>query len=255
MVKWRILSDPDSAFIPFFCHLHLIYLSKSKLLFSTNASEHLCKYLHLISLQYICLYTYTGNTHSQIHTFPFGFLFVNCVYTYTIKPVFLENSMFSIFYFSNSVKKKAKRMKIRSGKQQVNGIIQMDKWRRQSFCGPCTSDTLLFLTHIRRHVQSSIFSWNPYLSGLNSFRRHLISRCISWHMAKKDIYLRRYRRKNCSFCFWNPPTHYLQRLFFIFCSRSWGYRSEQITYPCESYIVREVTDIEHIDKCLQQYVT
>lgn len=137
-----------------------------------------------LSLWDIFFYIYTGSTHSQTHTFSFSFLFVNLVYTYTIKPVFLENSIFSIF-FSNSVKKKAKRMKTRSGKQQVSGIIQMDKWRMQSFYGPCTSDTLLFSTHIRRHVQSSIFSWNPYLSSLNSFRRHLISRCISWHMAKK----------------------------------------------------------------------
>ena len=92
---------------------------------------------------------------------------------------------FFFFFFSNSVKKKPKRMKTRSGKQQVSGIIQMDEWRMQSFYGPCTSDTLLFSIHIRRHVQSSIFSWNPYLSSLNSFRRHLISRCISSHMAKK----------------------------------------------------------------------
>ena len=83
------------------------------------------------------------------------------------------------------MKKKPKRIKTRSGKQQVSGIIQMDEWRMQSFYGPCTSDTLLFSIHIRRHVQSSIFSWNPYLSSLNSFRRHLISRCISSHMAKK----------------------------------------------------------------------
>jgi len=99
VVKWRILSDPDYAFIPFFCHLLLTYLSIRKLLFSTNASEHLCKYLHLISLRYIFLYIYTGSTHSQTHTFSFSFLFVNLVYTYTIKPVFLENSIFSIFFF------------------------------------------------------------------------------------------------------------------------------------------------------------
>ena len=128
---------------------------------------------------------YILETHSQTHTFSFSFLFVNLVYAYTIKPVFLGNSIFSIFFFSNSVKKKPKRIKTRSGKQQVSGIIQMDEWRMQSFYGPCTSDTLLFSIHIRRHVQSSIFSWNPYLSSLNSFRRHLISRCISWHMAKK----------------------------------------------------------------------
>lgn len=184
MVKWRILSDPDSAFIPFFCHFHLIYLSKSKLLFSTNASEHLCKYLHLISLQYIFLYTYTGNTLTNSHI-PFPFLICKLCIHICNQTCFLGKLHIRYLFFSNSVKKKAKRMKIRSGKQQVNGIIQMDKWRMQSFCGPCTSDTLLFLTHIRRHVQSSIFSWNPYLSGLNSFRRHLISRCISWLMAKK----------------------------------------------------------------------
>lgn len=107
------------------------------------------------------------------------------MYTHTKLNLFSWKTSHSVFFFSNSVKKKAKRMKTRSGKQQVSGIIQMDKWRMQSFYGPCTSDTLLFSTHIRRHVQSSIFSWNPYLSSLNSFRRHLISRCISWHMAKK----------------------------------------------------------------------
>lgn len=42
--------------------------------------------------------------------------------------------------------------------------------------------------------------------------------------------------------------------FFFFCSSFWGYMSEQITYPGEPYIVREVIDIEHIGKCLQQYV-
>lgn len=201
-----------------------------------------------LSLGNIFFYIYAGNTHWQTHTFPFPFLFVNCVYTYTIKPVFLENSIFGIF-FSNPVKKKAKRMKIRFGKQQVHGIIQMDKWRMQSFCGPCTSDTLLFLTHMRRHVQSSIFSWNPYLSGLNSFRRHLMSRCISWHMAKKV------QNEELLFLLFKSTHSLFTEAFFFFCSRSWDYRSEQITYPWEPYIVREVTDIEHIDKCLQQYVT
>ena len=52
-------------------------------------------------------------------------------------------------------------------------------------------------------------------------------------------------------------THYLRRLFFFFFSYSsfWGYMSEQTTYPGEPYIVREVIDIEHIDKRLPQCVT
>ena len=49
-------------------------------------------------------------------------------------------------------------------------------------------------------------------------------------------------------------THLLFTEAFFFFSRSWGYRSEQITYPRAPYIVREVTDVEHVDKCLQQYV-
>ena len=49
------------------------------------------------SLCDIFFYIYTGNTHSQTHTFSFS-LFVNHVYTYIIKPVFLENSVFFFFF-------------------------------------------------------------------------------------------------------------------------------------------------------------
>ena len=50
-----------------------------------------------LSLWDIFFYIYSGNTHSQTHTFSFS-LFVNSVYTYTIKPIFLENSIFGFFF-------------------------------------------------------------------------------------------------------------------------------------------------------------